>query len=72
MVPTDGIRRVYDPQTLRIMTDAFDRACRFLPAQFRRSDSMRRKLALYIIRRIDDGENDPTRLADAAILSVLR
>ena len=33
---------------------------------------MRRKLALHIIRQVDDGESDPTRLADSAIFSVLR
>jgi len=32
---------------------------------------MRRKLALHIIRHLDDGESDPTRLADSAILSLL-
>ncbi len=32
---------------------------------------MRRKLALHIIRQIDDGEIDPTRLANSAILSLL-
>jgi hypothetical protein len=72
MTPSSGIRPVYDPNTLRIMTNAFDRACNFLPVEFRNSDRMRRKLALQIIRLFDDGESDPTRLADSAILFVLR
>jgi hypothetical protein len=72
VTPSSGIRPVYDPNTLRIMTNAFDRACSFLPVQFRNSDRMRRKLALQIIRHLDDGESDPTRLADSAILFVLR
>jgi hypothetical protein len=55
-----------------VMTDAFDRACDFLPAEFRDSDRMRRKLALHIIRQVDDGESDPARLTDSAILSLLR
>jgi len=72
MTPSKGIRPVYDPHTLRIMTSAFDRACNFLPIQFRESDRMRRKLALRIIRHLDDGESDPTRLADSAVLFVIR
>jgi hypothetical protein len=72
MTPSSGTRPVYDPDTLRIMTDAFDRACDFLPVQFRNSERMRRRLALHIIRHVDDGESDPTRLADSAILLALR
>jgi hypothetical protein len=71
MSPSSGTRPVYDPATLRIMIDAFDHACNFLPAQFRNSDSVRRKLALHIIRDLNDGESDSTRLADTAVLSVL-
>src|SRR5262245_51595254 len=63
---------VYDPEVLIVMTNAFDRACDFLPAEFRDSDQLRRKLALHIIRQVDDGESDTARLADSAILSLLR
>jgi hypothetical protein len=59
------------PTPLRIMTDAFDHACNFLPAQFRNNDRIRRKLALHIIRDLNDGESDSTRPADSAVLSVL-
>jgi len=45
MIPSNNISRVYDPHTLSIMAIAFDRACDFLPVQFRGSDYMRRKLA---------------------------
>jgi hypothetical protein len=71
MTPSSGIRHVYDPATLRVITNAFDRACDSLPVQFRDSDRVRRKIALHIIRHLNDGESDPTQLADAAILSVL-
>ena len=71
MILSSGIRSVYDPETLTIMSNAFDRACDILPVQFRDSDHMRRKLASRIIRHLDDGESDPTRLADSAIISVL-
>ena len=72
MTLSSGIRPVYDPDTLRIMTNAFDHACNCLPAPFRNSDPMRRKLASHIIRDLNDGESHSTRLADAAVLSVLR
>jgi hypothetical protein len=72
MTPSSGIRHVYDPDTLGIMTNAFDRACDFLPVQFRDSDGVRRKLALHIIRRVNDGESDPACLAESAVLSVFR
>ena len=57
---------------LTIMSSAFDRACGCLPHEFRNSAPTRRKLALHIIHRVDDGESDPTRLADSAILSLVR
>jgi hypothetical protein len=72
MISSNGIKPVYDPDTLRIMADAFDRACRFLPVQFKNNERMRRKLALHIIRHLNEGESDPTRLADSAILFVRR
>jgi hypothetical protein len=72
MTPTNGVRRVYDPDTLKLMSTAFDRACGFLPVEFQDSDRIRARLASHIIRNINDGESDPTRLADAAVLSVVR
>jgi hypothetical protein len=45
MTTSSSIKHVYDPDTLSIMTDAFDRACDFLPVHLRDSDHMRRKLA---------------------------
>src|SRR6516165_10018641 len=63
---SNNISRVYDPHTLSIMAIAFDRACDFLPVQFRDSDYMRREVASHIIRHVNDGESDPTRLADSA------
>ena len=71
MSPSRGIRPVYHPDTLRIMTDAFDHACDFLPPQFRNSHHMRKRLALHIIHDLDEGESDSSRLADSAVLSVL-
>ena len=72
MTSSSDIMRVYDPDSLGIMANALDRACNFLPVQFRDNDCMRRKLALHIISQVNDGESDPTRLADSAILLALR
>jgi hypothetical protein len=72
MIPLIGSRCVYDPEVLMVMANAFNRACDFLPAQFKNSDRMRKRLALHIIHQVDDGEYDPARLADSAILSVLQ
>ena len=71
MVPSSGIGWAYDPEALTIMGNAFDHACDCLPVQFRDSDSLRRKIALHIIREINDGESDPTRLAHSAVFSLL-
>jgi len=71
MVPSSSIGGAYNPEILTIMGNAFDNACNCLPVQFRDSESLRRKLALHIIRQIDDGESDPTRLADSALFSLL-
>src|SRR5262245_66528026 len=72
MTPLISGRCVYDPEVLMVMTNAFDRACDFLPAEFRDSDHMRRKLALHIFHQVDVGESDPARLADSAISSLVR
>jgi hypothetical protein len=71
MIPSSSIRTVYDPEMLIIMSNALDRACDFLPNQFRNSDHIRRKLALHIIRNVNDGETDSRRLSDSAIMSLL-
>jgi hypothetical protein len=36
------------------------------------SDRMRTKLALHIIHHVNNGESNPRRLADSAILAVLQ
>ena len=50
MLSSHDIERVYGPDTLKIMTAAFDNAHRCLPAKFKENDHARRKLALLIIR----------------------
>jgi hypothetical protein len=65
-----AFKRFYEPDSLRIMTDALDFACRMLPAPVRESESVRRRLALTIMREVDAGERDPARLAAVAAFSV--
>jgi hypothetical protein len=72
MTPLSRIKPVYDPATLRIMIDAYDQACNFLPVRFRNSDRMRRALALKIISEVNGGERDPLCLAETAVMSAVR
>jgi hypothetical protein len=67
-----NFERVYGPDTLKIMTTAFDNARKCLPAKVRENDRARRKLALLILRHIERGELDPESLADSAVLDFLR
>jgi hypothetical protein len=59
--------RTYDPETIAVMTAAFDRVCRSLSARMNSHDDVKRTLALVILRHVDRGERDPDRLADAAL-----
>ena len=63
-------KRFYEPDSVRVMADALDFACRMLPLQARQNEKVRRRLALSIMREVDAGENDPARLAASAVLSV--
>jgi hypothetical protein len=72
MPSSHNFERVYGPDTLKIMTTAFDNAHKCLPAKFRKNEQARRKLALLILRHIERGEHDPECLADSAVLDFLR
>lgn len=63
-------KRFYEPNSLRIMTDARDLACAMLPAGMRESESLRRRLVLHIMHGVDAGERDPARLATTAVFSL--
>jgi hypothetical protein len=58
--------RTYPPETVAVMTAAFDQTCRFLPKSIAETDEVRRKLALLIIRYVDQGGRDPMRLQERA------
>ena len=55
MPSSHNFERVYGPDTLKIMTTAFDNAHRCLPANLRENNQARRKLALLILRHIECG-----------------
>jgi hypothetical protein len=59
-------QRVYPPETLAVMTAAFDQACQSIPKSVNGNNDMRGKLALIIIQYVDQGERDPVRLAKVA------
>jgi hypothetical protein len=72
MSSSSYIERVYGPETLKIMADAFDHAHECLPSRLQGSAHGRRKLAFLILRNIEWGERDPTCLAYLAALDFLR
>lgn len=59
--------RAYDPQTIAVMTAAFDRACQSLSARKNEDEDVKRKLAEAILRLVDYGESDPTVIAIAVV-----
>ena len=58
--------RAYPPETVALMTGAFDRACQSLSTRINDSEAVRESLALIILRHVDLGERDPVRLSDVA------
>ena len=72
MASFHNFERVYSPDSLKIMTTAFDYAHKSLPARFQENDRAKRRLALLILRHIERGEHDPVRLADSAVLDFFR
>jgi len=67
-----GRCRVYDPAAINIMGRAFDKAFEGLSVEAKSQLTMRRNLALCIIRLFDEGENNSlciSRLALAVLTS---
>jgi hypothetical protein len=56
----------YDPETVAVMTAAFDTICGSLSNRMIGNDDVKEMLALIILRHIGQGERDPARLADVA------
>lgn len=59
--------RSYSPEAIAVMTAAFDTVCQSLSPRINGNEDAKRTLALAILRLVDQGERDPTLLADAAL-----
>jgi hypothetical protein len=66
---SDG--NVYGPDTLQVMGAAFDDAVQALPRQIQDSERARKRLALLILRRMQE-ETDAKQLGTLALLDFLR
>jgi hypothetical protein len=58
--------RILSPETLALMTTAFDAVCQSVSKRINGNGTFRLTLALIILRHIEQGEHDPVRLADFA------
>jgi len=58
--------RSYGPETIAVMTTAFDTVCQSLSSRIRDDEHLQRIIALAILRLADQGVRDPILLADAA------
>jgi len=72
MAPVGDVKYVYDPEALKTMGAAFDTVCQAFPPDLKRHERARRRLALLILRHMDRGERDVTRLSDLALLDFMR
>ncbi len=71
MLPFSDVIRIYDPDVLNVMTAALDQASQCLPADVKDSERARRRLALLVIRHVDRGEHDPSRISDLVVTEFL-
>lgn len=60
------VDRAYSPETIAVITAAFDRVCQSLSRRMNDNEDVRRAVALAILRHVDQGEIDPVRLSDVA------
>jgi len=58
--------RSYHPETISVMTAAFDKICQSVSEQMNGNDDVKKTLALIILRHVDGGERDPGQLAETA------
>ena len=58
--------RSYSPETISVMTAAFDRVCQSVSKRMNGSDDVKKTLALTILRHVDRGECNAERLAETA------
>jgi len=58
--------RSYSPETISVMTAAFDTVCKSVSKRMNGSDDIKTTLALIILRHVDAGECNAERLAETA------
>jgi hypothetical protein len=59
--------RTYGPETVALMTAAFDRVYQSVSSRLMNEhEDLKQSLALIILRHVDRGVRDPERLADVA------
>ena len=58
--------RSYGPETISVMTSAFDMVCKSVSMRMKGSDDVKKTLALIILRHVDRGECNAERLAETA------
>lgn len=72
MLHSVDLGRTYGPETVAAMAVAFDTVCQSLSMRMNGNDEARRTLALAILRHVDQGERDPTRLVDFGLRELAR
>jgi hypothetical protein len=60
------VERSYSPETVTVMTAAFDEVCQSVSKQLNENDDVKTTLALIILRHVDRGECNAERLAAIA------
>ena len=58
--------RSYSPETISVMTAAFDKVLQSVSREMNASEAVKKALALIILRHVDRGERNPERLAGIA------
>jgi hypothetical protein len=71
MTEASSVEHLHRPENLHQMAVALDIAWENLPSGTERSDETRRRLASIIVKRFEEGEHDPERLGDSALLEMV-
>jgi hypothetical protein len=67
-VETRKLGRTYSPETVGLMSAAFDRVYQSVSSRLMNEHhDLKQSLALIILRHVDRGERDPEQLADVAL-----
>jgi hypothetical protein len=71
-MPSHLMPGVYEPETLIIMSDAFDRACKEFKRTPRNAEMVRNLMACAIIEAVNAGAIESTTLVDKALRALAR